>query len=185
VIDRGAFTHSLGGGRVCEPGNRCGFHGGTATKPRKLPKPRPDGEARLARDLKVLGLPPGEEQHPFATEYGRTWKFDRAWPDRMLAVEIVGKPHTIKERFAADCERELAAQALGWRVIRFSPAQIRSGLAVRFLAEVFADRLPTEPLIRVGILTPQPDGSTVPGTPRRGQSTSGGPRPRTGNGGRR
>jgi very-short-patch-repair endonuclease len=56
----------------------------------------------------------------------------------MLAVEIDGAVHRIKGRFKADLERHNLAQLLGWLVLRFSPADVKSGRALGVLEALFA-----------------------------------------------
>jgi hypothetical protein len=56
----------------------------------------------------------------------------------MLAVEIDGAVHRIKGRFKADLERHNVAQMLGWRVLRFSTADVKSAKAVDAVRAVLA-----------------------------------------------
>jgi very-short-patch-repair endonuclease len=76
-------------------------------------------------------------QHPLL--YGRGWRLDFAWPDRMLAVEIDGAVHRIKGRFRSDIERHNVLALLGWRVLRFSPSDVSSGKAIDVLRAVLVD----------------------------------------------
>lgn len=78
-------------------------------------------------------------QHPVLA--GRKWALDFAWPDRMLAVEVDGAVHRIKGRFAADLERSVVLTLLGWRVLRFSPAQVESAQAIDVVERVLAGDL--------------------------------------------
>lgn len=77
-------------------------------------------------------------QYPFAEHLGRRHAFDFAFPDRLLAVEIDGAVHRIKGRFAADVERHNLAQVLGWRVLRFRPADVLTGKAIDAVRAVLA-----------------------------------------------
>jgi very-short-patch-repair endonuclease len=59
----------------------------------------------------------------------RKWRFDAAFPERMIAVEIdggafIGGRHTRGAGFKRDCEKLNAAALMGWRVFRFLPEQI-------------------------------------------------------------
>ena len=69
-------------------------------------------------------------QHQPALALGRSWALDFSWPERSLAVEVDGSVHRIKARFRADLERSTVLTLLGWRVLRFSPAQVESGKAI-------------------------------------------------------
>lgn len=66
-------------------------------------------------------IPPPIEEHVFAPP--RKWRFDFAWPDHMLAVEIEGLTrdggrHQTFTGFIKDAEKYEAAFRLGWRVYR-------------------------------------------------------------------
>ena len=72
----------------------------------------------------------------------RRWRFDFAWPDGPIhdrwAVEVEGGTwvngrHGRGKGFEADCEKYARAALLGWRVIRVTPAQIRSGAALAWI----------------------------------------------------
>lgn len=65
----------------------------------------------------------------------RKSRFDFAWPELMLAVECDGGTwsngrHTRGAGYAADCIKINDAVLLGWRVLRFTGEQIKSGLAI-------------------------------------------------------
>jgi very-short-patch-repair endonuclease len=72
----------------------------------------------------------------------RRWRFDFAYPDRKLAVEIEGGTGRVRGRhvrpagFRSDCEKYNAAAMLGWRVLRFPGAAVISGEAVDKLKRV-------------------------------------------------
>jgi very-short-patch-repair endonuclease len=106
---------------------------------RRLPQPHlSEGEERLALHLRAALLPPPGRQFRFAVALGRKYAFDFCWQDRMLAVEIDGSVHRIKGRFRGDLERHNLAQLLGWRVLRFSPDDVKSGRALGVLEALFA-----------------------------------------------
>lgn len=89
----------------------------------------------------ALGLPKPELEHRFHPE--RRWRFDLAWPDRLIGVEVDGGVwsrgrHTRGAGFEKDCEKLNEAALLGWRVLRFTPGQIKRGEAIRTLERVFA-----------------------------------------------
>jgi very-short-patch-repair endonuclease len=64
-----------------------------------------------------------------ATEYKfhprRKWRFDCAFPDHMVAVELDGGTfmngrHTRGAGYAGDCEKINAATVMGWKVLRYT-----------------------------------------------------------------
>ena len=86
-------------------------------------------ETAFAEQATRLGLPRWVEEHRFATLIGRKWRFDFAWPDRMLAVEIDGGAfsggrHTRGAGFVEDCRKLNAAVLMGWRVLRFTAGDL-------------------------------------------------------------
>lgn len=75
----------------------------------------------------------------------RRWRFDLAWPDRMLAVEVDGAVwtqgrHTRGSGFIEDCVKLNTATNLGWRVLRIPGPHVKDGTAIRFLREALAFR---------------------------------------------
>jgi very-short-patch-repair endonuclease len=93
-------------------------------------------EDRLNLHIRTWGLPPPEREYRFHPT--RRWRFDRAWPEFKLAVEIEGVigagrggRHQRPVGMARDAEKYNAAQLAGWTVLRFTPAQIKAGYAIR------------------------------------------------------
>lgn len=76
------------------------------------------------------------EQYPFCP--GRKYRFDFAFPALMLAVEVEGGAHGIKRQYQHDCERSNMALLLGWRVFRFTPADVESGKAIDTILALLA-----------------------------------------------
>lgn len=109
----------------------------SSSKPRKAGRVPSPGEEALALHLRAYGVA-AVRQHLFAEHLGRGFAFDFAWPELRLAVEVDGAVHRIKGRFAADVERHNLAQLLGWRVLRFRPADVLSGKAIDAVRAVLA-----------------------------------------------
>ena len=89
---------------------------------------------RLIYQLKAVGLPEPVAEYRFHHE--RRWRFDGAWPEQLIAMEIEGGiwiegRHTRGKGFEDDCEKYNAAAALGWRLLRFTPAMINDGRALK------------------------------------------------------
>lgn len=82
---------------------------------------------------------------PFRREYKfdptRRWKFDIAWPELMVAVEIHGGVydrgprgrgrHVRPEGFMKDREKMNKAIQLGWRVFEYGTAQVNEDMAIQ------------------------------------------------------
>ncbi len=99
-------------------------------------------EATFALQLRAEGLPEPEREYRFHPT--RRWRFDFAWPEKMLAVEIEGGTwsrgrHTRGAGFEADCEKYNAATLLGWRVLRFTRKHIASWTALEDVAIALED----------------------------------------------
>lgn len=89
------------------------------------------GEALLFQ-LQLAGLP--DPQREFLFHKKRKWRFDLAWPDLLIAVEVeggiwIGGRHVRGEGYEADCEKYNEAQLAGWMVLRFTPGMIKKGNA--------------------------------------------------------
>lgn len=100
------------------------------------------GALNLEQQVIYSGLP-----HP-TTEYRfhptRRWRFDLSWPGRKLACEIdgavfTGGRHTRGAGVEKDAEKFAEAMCLGWRVLRVTTGQVRSGQAVSWLARLLAE----------------------------------------------
>jgi very-short-patch-repair endonuclease len=94
----------------------------------------------LTIHARELGLTPHPE-HRFAPP--RRWRFDLAFPDHKLAIEIEGGAftrgrHTRGAGFIKDMEKYNTATLLGWRLLRFTPQQVLDGTARAQLAEAIA-----------------------------------------------
>lgn len=93
--------------------------------------PRSEHEERFAIHVRAVGLSRGMvREYQFAPH--RKWRFDFAWPEKKIAVEIEGGTwsagrHTRGTGFAADCEKYNAAALHGWRVLRFTGEMVRAG----------------------------------------------------------
>ena len=94
-------------------------------------------ESTLERALRIRLEKAGIEGYERECRFDpvRKWRMDFAWPHRKLAVECEGGVrkggrHTSSEGFTADCEKYNAAAIAGWRVLRFTAEQIRSGYAL-------------------------------------------------------
>jgi hypothetical protein len=100
-----------------------------------------------------FGLPPLERQLRFAKHLGRQWRFDFAFPDYWLAVEIQGVVvrriggkmvtmggHADVQGMRNDHDKHNTATLLGWSVLQFMPSEIRPRRAIEMTMRVLAAR---------------------------------------------
>jgi len=90
----------------------------------------------LDEQCRSFGLPVGQPEVMFHPK--RRWRFDRAWPDRMLALEIeggiwTGGRHVRGKGFEEDLVKYAEALCLGWRVLRVSTDHVKRGKALDWL----------------------------------------------------
>jgi very-short-patch-repair endonuclease len=99
-------------------------------------------EDLFAWQLKVAGLPAPFREYRFAAP--RRWRFDFAWPDRLIAVEVDGGTwvngrHNRGAGFIKDCEKHNAAVLLGWSVLKFPGESIENGSALEALEQILTE----------------------------------------------
>jgi very-short-patch-repair endonuclease len=92
----------------------------------------------LDRQCELAKLPKPEAEFRFHPT--RRWRFDWAFRAESLAVEIeggawVGGRHTRGAGYVKDLEKYNCATLLGWRILRFTPQQVKSGEALNVLTE--------------------------------------------------
>ena len=88
------------------------------------------------------GLPAPVPEYRFAPP--RRWRFDWAFMEKKIAVEQEGGiwtrgRHTRGAGYVADLEKYNSAARWGWRVFRFTPAQITSGECLALLIDVMVE----------------------------------------------
>lgn len=85
------------------------------------------------------------EVPPYVKEYRfnppRRWRFDYAWVDLLLAVEIEGGVwvsgrHVDPQGFLADLEKYNTATLMGWMVLRVDSGMVDNGKAIQILLTV-------------------------------------------------
>ncbi len=95
------------------------------------------------RALEVRGLPRPEREWKFDAK--RRWRFDYAWPERMIALEVeggvwTGGRHTRGAGFVKDIEKYNRAAVLGWRLLRVTPDKLVSFGTFEMLREILGLR---------------------------------------------
>jgi hypothetical protein len=99
----------------------------------------PTGFLLMDMVWEVYGLPLPVGEFRFHPE--RRWRADYCWPDKKVIVEIEGGVwsrgrHTRGYGFVKDMEKYNEAGKLGYRVFRFTPQQLKMGLAQDFMKQV-------------------------------------------------
>lgn len=97
-------------------------------------------EEMFALQVRAVGLPVPEREFTFAKP--RRWRFDFAWPEQLVAVEIEGGiwsrgRHGRGSGIVGDIEKGNAAVIRGWRLLRFTGDMVKKGEAIRLLEDWF------------------------------------------------
>lgn len=108
------------------------------------------GGISLDRQCVALGLPAPEPEYQFARHLTpaqlaavgqvkpRKWALDWAFLPQRVAVEVeggyaIGGRHTSAKGFIGDQEKYNVLACLGWRLLRVTPRDVRSGAAVQWI----------------------------------------------------
>ena len=95
-------------------------------------------EAELALQIRALGLP--EPVREYQAIKGRKFRFDFAWLEHRLLVEVNGGTYTQGAHspgagIARDYEKANLAVIQGWRVLMFDGKCVKSGEAVEIIRQ--------------------------------------------------
>lgn len=87
------------------------------------------------------GLPEPAAEYRFCE---RRWKFDWAWVDRKLALEVEGGlwimgRHSRPSGMLKDFEKYNRAAVLGWRILKCTPQQLLTADLVRSVGEALSE----------------------------------------------
>lgn len=113
-------------------------------------------EELLALQLRAMRAPAPVREYRFAEQHVgpgpgirlrlreaglKDWRFDFAWPDKMLGVEVeggahVGGRHTRGVGFTEDCLKYHHAMALGWTIYRCEGRLVERGDAARLIEKL-------------------------------------------------
>ena len=94
-----------------------------------------DLEQAMAFAIKASALPEPTAEYPFAQSLGRKWRFDFAYPEAKVALEVeggtwVGGAHNRGQHMASDIEKYNMAALMGWLVIRANNHMVKDNRAV-------------------------------------------------------
>jgi very-short-patch-repair endonuclease len=95
-------------------------------------------EAELALQIRALGLPEPVREYQAIT--GRKFRFDFAWLEHRLLVEVNGGTytkgaHSTGQGIARDYEKANLAVLQGWRVLTFDGKSVKDGTAVEVIRQ--------------------------------------------------
>ncbi len=103
-------------------------------------------ELAMHQQLRALGLTIGLMRE-WQFDGKRKWRFDFAYPDPdvLLAIEVeggtwTGGRHTTGVGFERDAEKYAHAAIKGWRVIRATSDQVKSGVAAGWVEQALGWR---------------------------------------------
>ncbi|PNH99253.1 hypothetical protein [Vibrio diazotrophicus] len=93
-------------------------------------------EALLLTHIRALKLEMPVPEYRFHET--RKWRFDFAYPDQQLAIEVEGGTwsngrHNRAKGYEADCEKYNEAALRGWTLLRFTGDMIKKGQAIKTL----------------------------------------------------
>lgn len=96
--------------------------------------PRKPAHRKPTHSMLGLYFPNIEFQYEYRFAAPRRWRFDLALPEHKIAVEQEGGlwirgRHNRAKGYIADLEKYNEATLLGWKVLRFTPQQVKSGIA--------------------------------------------------------
>ncbi len=103
----------------------------------------------LLFDLKQERLLTPVTEHEFARSLGRKWRFDAAYVEEKIAIEIEGgtgwkrdapSRHLTPSGFSEDARKYNEASILGWVLIRLTPTMLRDGSALDFIERALKAR---------------------------------------------
>lgn len=78
-------------------------------------------------------------QYPWGLRCGRRFRSDFAAPTQKLLIEVAGMAHAAgRTKVRKDIERDGLAAALGYRVLKVTPEQVRDGTAVQLVIAALA-----------------------------------------------
>lgn len=102
-------------------------------------------EATLAFYLRLNDtIPAPEREYKFHPK--RRWRFDFAWPEQRVALEVQGGIHMAKSGhntaagITRDCEKANEAIVTGWKVLHVTREQIENGSAINWLRRALVEQ---------------------------------------------
>ena len=97
-------------------------------------------EEILLFQIRALGLPEPKREYMFHKT--RQWRWDFAWPEHKIAVEVQGGTwsggaHARGQGLERDYRKINAGMLSGWRVFQSSSGMVKSGELVEMIGKCF------------------------------------------------
>lgn len=113
--------------------------------PIKTPRPLSVGEETFALHCQAYFHPVNQPTREYQFIADRKWRFDFAWPGKLVAVEVEGgtsfgrSRHSKGEGFERDAAKYNRAAREGWTVLRYSTRMVTSGEAIDEVVSVIQE----------------------------------------------
>src|SRR5262245_26350420 len=107
---------------------------------------------------KLERLPIPLAEYPFARHEGRRWRFDYAWPEYRVALEVeggmfAGGQHVRPAGIRRDLEKYNAAAVNGWIVLRCLPETLAADSTIQIIQRAMDYRAAVQMVFSHGRLT--------------------------------
>lgn len=104
----------------------------------KIPKALSPGECAFELHCRAEGLRPERE---FQFDPERRWRFDFAFPEQKVAVEVEGGTwiagrHSRGSTIGKDFEKYNRGTIMGWRILRYTTDMVTEGTAIDEVLEI-------------------------------------------------
>ena len=109
----------------------------------RIKKPKIDYPKLLLDQILITDLPVPVREHKFLPT--RRWRFDLAFLESKLAVEVEGGiwtygRHNRAIRFIKDMEKYNQACLLGWNLLRFTTEMVKKGESIKIISKFFEEQ---------------------------------------------
>ena len=109
----------------------------------RIKKPKIDYPKLLLDQILITDLPVPVREHKFHPT--RRWRFDLAFLESKLAVEVEGGiwtygRHNRAISFIKDMEKYNEACLLGWNLLRFTTDMVKKGESIKIISKFFKEQ---------------------------------------------
>lgn len=111
----------------------------------QIQKEKEQQDIKFRAHCRSLGIPKPRAEVQFHST--RKWRFDYAWPQYRVALEIeggvfTGGRHTSGAGFVKDAEKYNYAACMGWAIIRCMPRTLCTGDTMAFIKQAIQVQIP-------------------------------------------